>query len=200
MTKPLPILYSFRRCPYAMRARMALYYSSIDYTLREVDLKNKPQELIDISPKATVPVLHLQNGNVIDESLDIIYYALSYNDPENLNVETSEARQMISENDIEFTSLLRKYKYFERYPEKSQESYCIEIENLFLYKYEKMLEKKEFLLGKKSVVDIAILPFIRQFAFVDKEWFFTSKYKNLIRWLNSFIQDSSFENIIMRKL
>lgn len=84
MSQELPILYSFRRCPYAMRARMALHYSGINCELREVSLKNKPDALISISPKATVPVMHLPDGTIIDESLDIIHYAIGQNDPEGI--------------------------------------------------------------------------------------------------------------------
>lgn len=199
----LPILYSFRRCPYAMRARMALYYSSINCILREVDLKNKPSAMLEISPKGTVPVLQLPDGRLIEESLEIIYYSLDQSDPyglANLTVKTaSKAGYLIGKNDVEFVDLLRKYKYSERYPEDTQVSYRNQAEELFLAQYDQMLEGQEFLLGKKSVADIAILPFIRQFALADEEWFFSSKYKNLIKWLNAVIQSEVFEAKIMAK-
>ncbi|MEM6339228.1 MAG: glutathione S-transferase [Pseudomonadota bacterium] len=203
MSQELPILYSFRRCPYAMRARMALHYSKINCELREVSLKNKPDSLINISPKATVPVMHLPDGTIIDESLDIIHYAISQNDPEGIADVSDDLQEQIDElitiNDSEFAPLLRKYKYFEKYPEESQESYRKQIEANFLAKYEKMLDGNKFLFGKKSIADIAILPFIRQFAFVDEEWFFNSPYKNLINWLNMAIESDVFENIILAK-
>ena len=199
----LPILYSFRRCPYAMRARMALHYSNINCILREVDLKNKPSAMLEISPKGTVPVLQLPDGRLIEESLEIIYYSLDQNDPEGLNNLSSEttlkARHLIEKNDMEFVGILRKYKYFERYPENTQVSYRNQAEELFLIGYEQMLEGQDFLLGKKSVADIAILPFIRQFALADEEWFFNSKYKNLIKWLNAIIQSEAFEVKVMAK-
>ena len=198
--KSLPILYSFRRCPYAMRARMALHYASIKCMLREVSLKNKPQSMLDISPKGTVPVLLLQDGVVIDESLDIIHYALAQNDPEGINQTNNEqVNQLIARNDTEFAKLLRMYKYFDRHPENTQKEYRQQIELEFLENYEQMLGEKQFLLSTKSIADIAILPFIRQFAYVDEDWFFTSKYKNLINWLNMFTMSESFEHIIMAK-
>ena len=203
MSQALPILYSFRRCPYAMRARMALHYSEINCELREVSLKNKPDALINISPKATVPVMHLTDGTIIDESLDIIHYAISQNDPEGISNVSKNLQEQIDEliaiNDSEFASLLRKYKYFEKHPEESQESYRKKIEANFLTKYKMMLDGNKFLFGKKSIADIAILPFIRQFAFVDEEWFFNSSYKNLINWLNMALESDVFENIILAK-
>ena len=203
MSKELPILYSFRRCPYAMRARMALHYSEINCELREVSLKNKPDALINISPKATVPVMQFADATIIDESLDIIHYSVSQNDPEGIADVSDDLQEQIDElitiNDSEFAPLLRKYKYFEKYPEESQESYRKQIEANFLAKYEKMLDGNKFLFGKKSIADIAILPFIRQFAFVDEEWFFNSPYKNLINWLNMAIESDVFENIILAK-
>lgn len=203
MNEKLPILYSFRRCPYAMRARMALYYSGINCQLREVSLKNKPSALIDISPKATVPVMQLPCRTIIDESLDIIRYAINQNDPEGIDNISANLRAQINElianNDSLFASLLHKYKYFEKYPEDSQKAYRKQIEERFLEKYEQMLERNEYLFGQKSVADIAILPFIRQFAFVDKEWFFGGKYKNLISWLNKTIESEVFDNIILAK-
>ncbi len=203
MQESLPILYSFRRCPYAMRARMALYYSGINCKLREVSLKNKPESLIDISPKATVPVLQLQDKTIIDESLDIINYAILQNDPENILGITKEVQdeinQLILINDNDFAKLLHKYKYFEKYPDESQNFYRQQIEFSFLEKYDQMLEGNKFLFIRKIIADFAILPFIRQFAFVDKEWFFASKYKNLISWLNTTLKSEEFERIILAK-
>jgi glutathione S-transferase len=203
MQKSLPILYSFRRCPYAMRARMALHYSEINCELREVSLRDKPDSLIEISPKATVPVLQLQDKTIIDESLDIINYATLQNDPENILDITQEVQseidQLILKNDTDFAKLLHQYKYFEKYPDESQAFYKKQIESTFLEKYEQMLENNEFLFARKSIADFAILPFIRQFAFVDKEWFFGSKYKNIISWLNTTLESDEFEHIILAK-
>ena len=203
MSESLPILYSFRRCPYAMRARIALHYSGINCELREVALRDKPDTLLAASPKGTVPVLLLSDGSVIDESMDLIHYAVAENDPENISDVSAEAKfeidNAILKNDKEFAVLLRKYKYFEKYPEETQEAYKQQIESSFLEKYEQMLGKNKFLFGKKSIADFAILPFIRQFAFVDEEWFLASKYKNIIAWLNEFIESDIFEEIILAK-
>lgn len=203
MQRSLPILYSFRRCPYAMRARMALYYSGINCELREVYLRDKPGSLIEISPKATVPVLQLQDGTIIDESLDVINYAISQNDPENILNVTQEVQNeidlLILKNDTDFAKLLHRYKYFEKYPDESQAFYRKQIESIFLEKYEQMLENKNFLFNSKSIADFVIIPFIRQFAFVDKEWFFGSKYKNLIQWLNTTLESDEFDRIILAK-
>lgn len=201
----LPILYSFRRCPYAMRTRMALYYAKIDCEIREIDLKNKPASLIDISPKATVPVLILPNNEIIEESLDIVYFALlgGSNSSQNSSWLAPEKKEqielLISNNDQKFALLLRKYKYFENYPEDTQLSYRQDIEKYYLQKYEIMLQGQSFLLGRESIADLAILPFIRQLALVDADWFFTSQYQNIITWLNSYLEQDHFQNIIMAK-
>lgn len=196
------ILYSFRRCPYAIRARMALHYSGIEYQLREVDLKNKPKSLIEFSTKGTVPVLILDSGKIIDESFDIMKYALQKHDPENLLAEdlTSKYYDLIKENDTHFVDLLKKYKYPDSFAGIKQSEIRASIEEKFLQRYEDMLVESGYLLGVKTIADYALIPFIRQFAYVDKEWFFESKYHNIINWLKSFIEDDlSFEQVIMRK-
>ena len=199
----LPILYSFVRCPYAMRARMALLEAKINCVLREVKLKNKPASMLEISPKGTVPVLFLKTGKVIDESLDIVNYALEQNELFNVQKYTKqkqeEIKELITNNDTEFVKLLRPYKYPERYPEHSQEDCKKQIQLEFLDKYEKMLNDNQFLFGLKSRADIAILPFIRQFAIVDQEWFYNSNYKNIIAWLKLITDNHNFQDIIMAK-
>ncbi len=203
MVDQLPVLYSFRRCPYAMRARVALNYSKIKCILREVSLRNKPESMLEISPKGTVPVLQLTDGTIIDESLDIIHYSLAQHDPDGINqisdTTRNQVNHLITRNDTEFTKLLNAYKYFEKHPEKTQGEYRSQIEKEFLENYEQMLDGKDFLLQSKSTADIAILPFMRQFAHVDKDWFFNSKYKNIILYLNAFLQSKDFEEVIMAK-
>lgn len=203
MSESLPILYSFRRCPYAMRARIALHYSGVNCELREVSLRNKPDALLAESPKGTVPVLLLSDGSIIDESMDVIHYAVAENDPENISDVSAKVKleidNVILSNDKDFALLLRKYKYFEKYPEETQEEYRQQIESGFLAKYDQMLDGNKFLFGKKSIADFAILPFIRQFAFAEEDWFFTSKYKNIITWLNNYIESDVFEDIILAK-
>ena len=202
MKDTIPILYSFVRCPYAMRAIMALLECRINCIVREVDLRNKPSSMLEISPKGTVPILILKT-RVIDQSLDIVNYALEQNDPFNIQKYTKEKQkeiqELIANNDIEFTKLLRIYKYPERYPEDSQELCKHQIETKFLNKYEKMLDSNLFLFGLKSIADITILPFIRQFAIVDQDWFYNSDYKNIIAWLKLMTNNDDFQNIIMAK-
>ena len=197
----LPILYSFRRCPYAMRARLALSYA-LDVNaleLREVILKNKPQALLDISPKATVPVLQLVDGTVIDESLDIMKWALSLNDPDDwLNTDNeSEISELITQNDGEFKWALDHYKYSDRHEES--EEYYRALGETFLNKLNERLQNNSFLIGENiSFADLAIFPFIRQFAHVDKNWFFTSEYKALINWTNYWLESDLFKNIMKK--
>jgi len=193
----LPILYSFRRCPYAIRARMAIAYASITLEMREVALANKPAAMLAISPKGTVPVLQLRD-RVIDESIEVMRWALSQSDPENWLAVDSQQEQstLIEENDNEFKGWLDKYKYWDRYPEQSQQDYRIKAEN-FLSTLELRLQQNSYLLGDNiCMADIAIFPFIRQFAFVDKPWFDDADYPLVQRWLNQFLQSKLFEQVM----
>ncbi|OCH10889.1 glutathione S-transferase [Aliivibrio fischeri] len=187
-------LYSFRRCPYAMRARLGITQSNKTVHLREIILKNKPESMLQASPKGTVPVLINNKGKVIDESLDIMKWALEGS--ELLLSATNEMFQLIRENDDIFKSWLDKYKYADRYPEYS-DIYYREQGELFLNKLEQRLTTSPMLFSKQySFADLAILPFIRQFAFVDIHWFRQSKYKNLQRWLFEFIESELFNSIM----
>lgn len=196
-----PVLYSFRRCPYAMRARIALAKSGITVTLREVELKNKPAELLALSSKATVPALHLASGVVISESLDIVYWALAQNDPAHwLNsltpAERLQADKLINENDGEFKYYLDRYKYADRYPEHSQIFYRDKAE-ITLLKLEQLLKMNGCLLRSElCVADIAILPFIRQFAAIDPGWLEHAPYPLLRHWLQHFINSDLFAVIM----
>ncbi|PCJ29669.1 MAG: glutathione S-transferase [Gammaproteobacteria bacterium] len=200
---PTSILYSFRRCPYAMRARLAIATSDISVQLREVVLKDKPSELLTLSPKATVPVLLTEDELLIDESIDIMYWAWRQSDPQqcldSLNEQQhSLTKELIAQNDGEFKSSLDRYKYADRYPEHSQDYYRQQAE-IFLQKLELQLTANDYLLGSQlTLADLAILPFIRQFAFVDKAWFDASPYPKLQHWLELFIQSELFE-LIMHK-
>ncbi|GGK28866.1 glutathione S-transferase [Aliivibrio fischeri] len=150
--------------------------------------------MLQASPKGTVPVLINNKGKVIDESLDIMKWALEGS--ELLQSTTSEMFQLIRENDDIFKSWLDKYKYADRYPEYS-EIYYREQGELFLNKLEQRLTTSPMLFSKQySFADLAILPFIRQFAFVDIHWFRQSKYKNLQRWLFEFIESELFNSIM----
>ncbi len=198
----LPILYSFRRCPYAMRARMALVYCGIKVELREVDLKNKPNELMSISPKATVPVLITNDGAMLDESLDIIHWAMSIQDRDNwsslTDYQVKLAQSLIMNNDSEFKQHLDHYKYAARFPKQSEIFYRQQGE-VFLNELNLLLSKTDYLITNNlTYVDIAIAPFIRQFANVDIDWFRDSQYHNLVQWLDVILKSNLF-NRAMRK-
>lgn len=195
----LPVLYSFRRCPYAMRARLALHFAQQAVEHREVVLKDMPQQMIDISPKATVPVMQLPDGTVIDESLDIALWALEQQDPSNLLgslAQLSDMLSLINDNDNDFKGWLDQYKYADRYPEQTPEYYREQGE-LFLEKLENRLSHHPYLFGVEiRLADIAIMPFVRQFAHVDKKWFDAADYPFLQNWLQSWLASDSFEGIM----
>lgn len=198
----LPILYSFRRCPYAIRSRLALAYSAQCIELREVTLKNKPIELIQASAKGTVPVLVLEGHTVLDESLDIIHWALSINDPDGWLISSPEdeikSQQLISENDTSFKAQLDHYKYAERFPEFNAEHYRTLGED-FLQKLEYQLSQHKYLISTQlKLTDIAIFPFIRQFALVDKDWFDQAPYPHLQSWLNEFLHSTLFSQVMIK--
>ncbi len=196
-----PILYSFRRCPYAMRARLAIRMAQQTVELREIVLKDKPEAMLAISPKGTVPVLQLPDGRVIDESRDIMLWALEESDPENLLPEKSDQQiclSLIDQNDGEFKSWLDRYKYADRYPEKTQAEYRQKAEH-FLQQLERSLVDQPYLLGQKiSLVDIAIMPFVRQFAHVNKKWFASAPYPNLQKWLDAWLENPIFLSVMAK--
>jgi len=190
----LPVLYSFRRCPYAMRARMTLLYASINLELREVLLKAKPEKMLALSSKGTVPVLALPNAEVLDESYDIIRWALEQSDPQNwLSADLDPAiRDLIARNDGQFKADLDHYKYWQRFPAESQQQYRARGE-LFLAELEVLLNRQPYLLADRiTLADIALFPFIRQFAFVDKAWFDQSPYPKLRAWLEQLLISELF--------
>ena len=199
----LPILYSFRRCPYAMRARMALACSQIRVELREVVLREMPPAMLACSPKATVPVLVFPDDTVLEESRDIINWALSENDPENWmpaadSEESAMAKHLIDENDGAFKEQLDRYKYAERYPEHPAEYYREQGEP-FLKQLDDRLSRAAWLLGERiSVADIAIFPFVRQFAFVDKPWFDRLPCVYLQKWLDRLLQSDLFASVMQK--
>ncbi len=201
--KPLPILYSFRRCPYAMRARMAIKYSQAVVELREVKLSAKPHNLLEISPKGTVPVLQLEDSTVLEESIDIIHWALSGYDPQDWSLSKedtlrSRAMELVWVNDHTFKPHLDHYKYSDRYPEWPAIHYRQQGME-FLQLLESHLQQNRHLLTDHiSIADISIFPFVRQFAYVDKEWFESTNLPRLQSWLHKFI-DSSLFKMIMEK-
>ncbi len=168
MPHPLPILYTFRRCPYAMRARMALRVAGIDVELREVSLRDKPPELLTASPKGTVPVLVLPDGVVIDESLDIMRWALAQHDPEQWLAPGGQMDEFIATNDGPFKFHLDRAKYANRYPGTDPAYHRGEAVKLLL-PLEVRLAKHGLLFGNTpSLADIAIFPFVRQFSRADE--------------------------------
>lgn len=191
-------LYSFRRCPYAMRARMALRYSGVPVEIVEVSLKAKPAQMLAMSPKGTVPVLDA-DGQVIDESLEIMRWALAQNDPDDwLLSGDSRIAELIEANDQVFKVHLNRYKYAERYPEQPMEVYRAE-GALFLQQLDELLEGRDYLLTEHpSLADIALLPFVRQFAHVDRDWFAQTPYVRLQTWLQRFLESELFTGIMKK--
>ncbi|HBA09752.1 MAG TPA: glutathione S-transferase [Methylotenera mobilis] len=193
----LPILYSYRRCPYAMRARMALMYAGIAIEIREISLRDKPAHLLAVSPKATVPVLVLLGGAVLEQSLDIMHWALQQRDIDGwLLADSEQTQQLITENDTSFKQALDRYKYAIRFPEQSMEDYRSQGE-AFLAKLEQLLVQTNFLMGEQvSLADIAIFPFIRQFSAVDADWFASTPYVRLKAWLSLLVESELFNSIM----
>jgi len=196
----IPIFYSFRRCPYAMRARLALTASQQSVELREIILRDKPSEMLSLSPKSTVPVLLLPTGEVIDESVDIMLWTLGNFDPQNLlsSCFLEDAIQLIKTNDFSFKPCLDKYKYATRFPEKSEKSYREE-SLFFLDKLEQRLAKQDFLCGQRlTIADLAVFPFVRQFAGVDKNWFEKSAYRHVRQWLEGQTSSTTFIQVMTK--
>jgi glutathione S-transferase len=198
-----PIFYSFRRCPYAMRARLAIQYSDITVELREIVLRNKPIEMLIASPKGTVPVLVLSNQQIIEQSRDIMQWALMQNDPLDFLCLKNPAlqiqiNQFIDHNDQVFKLHLDQYKYADRYPEHGKEYYRVQGE-LFLQRLEQCLEQTSFLLlNQISLADLAIFPFVRQFTSVDPKWFDSAPYPKLKQWLYFFCSSAEFAHCMQK--
>ena len=191
----LPILYSFRRCPYAMRARLALAVSASMCELREVKLSAKPPAMLAASPKGTVPVLVLPDGTVIDQSLDIMRWALTCNDPEGW-MERDDP-ELIARNDTAFKHDLDRYKYPERHQSNPQEYRASGL--AFLLDLDARLASGAHLCGdSRGWADATIFPFVRQFAAVDPAWFEAQPVRHLQRWLAGHLQSDLFAAIMVR--
>jgi len=198
----LPILYSFRRCPYAMRARLALEAGGIEVALREVVLRDKAPEFLAVSEKATVPVLLLNDGAIIEESLDIIRWALDTSDAgEKLTPDQGNMRgalALIERLDADFKPHLDAYKYLYRSDPEAAFS-AREKAMAFLNELDGMLAGQSFLYGqKRSVADIGVAPFVRQFAHVDRDWFYAQGWENLKPWLLAFLESDAFKRIMKK--
>jgi len=181
-----------------MRARLAIKSSQVQVELREVVLRNKPQAMLQISPKGTVPVLQLTDGKVIEESWEIVHWATQQH-PSQLRgnqQRVDQANQLIEQNDNEFKQWLDRYKYSDRHPEFSAEHYRSQAEP-FLSALNQRLSQHEFLLDQQpSLADIGVFPFIRQFAHVDLEWFQQCPYPHLQRWFKHYIASDLFASIM----
>ena len=193
----IPILYSYRRCPYAMRARMALKYSGIQVEHREIVLRNKPQSMLTASPKGTVPVL-CADGIVLEQSLDIMRWALAQSDPDGWSmVDESISQSWIEKNDGPFKTMLDQYKYPNRYPDLNQEVLLGEASALMLKPMEASLQSSQYLLGNQiSWVDVAIFPFIRQFSMVNLQRFNELPFNSIRRWLNQHLDSELFQSVM----
>ena len=192
------ILYTFRRCPYAIRARMALAYAEIKFELRELLLRDKPADMLKKSPKGTVPVLILKEGRVIDESLDVMLWALEQHDPENWLNDKRYSLALIEEYDKNFKPLLDRYKYADRHPDMSPEQHR-ELTLPYIESLNKHLSKTKYLVSDQiSLADVALFPFVRQYAFVDKNWFDQLSFQNLQKWLKHFLDSKLFQQVMLK--
>lgn len=198
--QPLPILYSFRRCPYAMRARLAMAVSRQHCELREVVLRDKPTELLQASAKGTVPVLVLPGGKVIDESLDIMLWALSQADPmgwlEPPGATPEDMMALIALCDRDFKASLDRYKYPQRYENVDpimHRGRCA----AWLTELDARVAVTGALCGSRaSLADAAIMPFVRQYAQVDRDWFDQQAWPALLKWLDDWMRSALFQSIM----
>ncbi|MBG6073183.1 MULTISPECIES: glutathione S-transferase [unclassified Polaromonas] len=209
-TQPLPVLYSFRRCPYAMRARLAIATSGVRCELREVVLRNKPADLLAASPKATVPVLVLPGGQVIEQSLDIMHWALTQHDPHNWLASDGDTlnamRALIADNDGEFKQHLDRYKYPNRYRHEhaGDEQFFAQSNRLNAERWLMTLQSRLSVFGchawlfgeAPSLADMAILPFVRQFAHTDPAWFDARPWPHLKAWLLDWQTGPLFQQVM----
>ena len=174
---------------------MALAHTGISVELREIFLTERPDELYAISSKGTVPVLELEDGQVIDESFDIIMWALDQTNTDWMEINPDQQLKMIYANDHEFKPWLDKYKYHERHPEHTKEYYQNQCD-AFLSNYNETLKMQPYLTGEKmQLLDVAVFPFVRQFAFVDSHYF-EEKYSQLNLWLQKWKNSKLFNSIM----
>jgi glutathione S-transferase len=194
-TEAPPILYSFRRCPYAMRARLALLVGGATCEIREVKLRDKPAAMIAASPKATVPVLVLSDGRVIDESLDIMRWALDQGDPECWRDRDDPA--LIAANDGPFKHHLDRYKYPDRHASDPMDHRAAGLDMLRLLEI-RLTDRANLCADARGLVDAAIMPFVRQFAETDRAWFDTQPLPGLRGWLTRHLASPLFAAAMIR--
>jgi len=193
----LPLLYTFRRCPYAIRARLAIAAAGVAVEELEVSLRAKPHAMLDLSPKGTVPVLQLVDGRVLEQSVDIMHWALALNDPLTwLDVRQVEASELLAINDGAFKQALDGYKYPDRFPSQSAASYR-RAGDVFLQSLEARLSARSQLFGDQPRwIDAAVFPFVRQFAAVDPVWFDAAPYPRLRAWLQGWLDAALFAQVM----
>ncbi|WP_394494694.1 glutathione S-transferase [Shewanella sp. ENK2] len=222
------ILYSFRRCPYAMRARLGLHLSALNPDVREIELRNKPEAMLAVSPKGTVPVLVInahhdvsagesedkstnRAENILEESLDIARFSLS-NYPDKCSeylcgnayisllesLDDESTEKLISKNDIEFKPWLDKYKYADRHPEFDEIYYRDRACEFIQCLEEHLTDKNQLMADTPTFADFAIFPFIRQFAHVNKPWFEQSPYQHVRRWLTAHMESELFKAVMVK--
>jgi len=193
----IPILYTFRRCPYAIRARMGLALNNIDVQSHEVSFRNKPAAMLEASPKGTVPVLILWD-QVLEESIDIIYWAFQMNNDQRFLQGEEKTRAFVFKYDQLFKTSLTYYKYADMHPQKSAKEYRQDCES-FMRHFEQRLKTNEFLFSDHmEIVDLCMFPFIRQLSKVDESWFAVALYPHLKRW-KTFFDTSDFFAKVMEK-
>lgn len=198
-----PVLYSFRRCPYAMRARLALQASAVDVELREILLKDKPAALLQASAKGTVPVLVLADGTVLEQSLDIMLWALGRHDPLGWlpldALALSDALACIASNDGVFKQALDRYKYPTRFGLSDGLAARAQA-GVVLQSWEQRLQRQPFLAGAHwGLADAAIAPFVRQFAHTDVAWFAQRDWAHLARWLSAFEASAAYAAVMQKE-
>ncbi|WP_370336283.1 glutathione S-transferase [Parvularcula marina] len=197
MTDSLPVLYSFRRCPYAMRARMALCLMGHKVRLREILLKDKPEEMLAASPKGTVPVLVLPDGEVIDESLAVMEWAVRTGDGPLVPL-TDEMRALIAENDGPFKHHLDRYKYATRYEDTDAEEHRAAGAAFIMGLNERLTGGGQLFGAEPSFADYAIFPFIRQFRIAEMHWFDAQDWPHLHGWLAGHMASPLFTTIMQK--
>lgn len=206
---PQPILYSLQNCPYAMRARLGILLAKQPVMLRAIDLRHKPPEMLATSPKGTVPVLVIDDTDnpdqptVIDESLDIMLWALNLSDPDNLLYSDVPDQlpwmlSLIGRFDNEFKKHLEDYKSAKRYHEESKTDHRQQCE-AFIIELDNRLSKHQYLMGDKpSLVDYAVLPYIRQFSRVERQWYIQTPYRHLQHWLKQHLTSLLFSQAMIK--
>ena len=198
-----PILYSLQNCPYAMRARLALLLSEQTIIIRAITLKNKPLAMLEASPKGTVPVLILADGTVLEESIDIMHWALKQNDPNNLLAQAQpDTHQaiiaLIQRGDDQFKHPLEQYRAAKRYHRDTELKWRQQCE-VFIQELEQRLTDNGFFIGNSiSLADYTFIPFLRQFGRVDRKWFATAPYPKVKSWLSTQLQSQLYARMMKK--